>query len=542
MTAIYLPISSVDEMHYATISAEKILNCHTMLNGDVNLQMCKNRIHKHLSQSGIIFLENGERQVLDPDFEQLVNGFWTPLVMQCMSSIIAVGFVPIVLLKTKTGHTVPTVPHPGTYEITIKPVRGCPIEYVYNDVRDLRSNEGKSYVSATVYTGFDHDPLVSGTITSYVQLLADSNLFIKQMSQNALDAEINSTHPPLIMERSNYHPTEYTESPDEHVFNSVADNDADNPQSYRRDASLAVENANELESGNSRIPAMTRKEHKLPERMKLAQYTRPQARSDFVEIKKTLQEAVCAVMGVPLAMFISQTYRGDVESLDETFQTTVRWWQMKLEYLLTKTYADIYSIEFQKAYVLAKIKEAGKALSERELKRLTDEASQNTKKINVAFPFVVEGTSDQLHHAYHRGLVGWETYGRLALTRLGIPSSELNEKDPWTEEERKSILLTSLKVNTEPTDNKRDRSDAKKKNGDRKGEEKKHKTGESKEVRKSKGRSHETDSDSDSSDGGDTRSNSKMPRGEKKTSRKTRDKGERESDERDRKKSKRDRR
>lgn len=78
---------------------------------------CGGRLRMEVHMEKMQFYFRGTHQKLSPWFRDVVDRYWTKFSQDCMDAVWVVGVVPVTWLVLRDGTVVPQVLHPGTYRI-----------------------------------------------------------------------------------------------------------------------------------------------------------------------------------------------------------------------------------------------------------------------------------------------------------------------------------------------------------------------------------------------------------------------------------------
>ena len=318
---------------------------------DATVRMCRRIIRQTLFSNGIEFSQRKARGIRpDPNMQDVMDDYWLPFCEDALDSAMVTGFVVVEIVK-QHGCRIPVVRRPGTFSIGFdasKPI----LEYV---VWDITSTADDPIPNTFVFDFFGSKPMQNGTIVSQMTAVLPDILYWQQMSALSLNMESHRAVPPIVTEVQE---KSGGRAQDDMEYDFYADGDgtADAEEAkFSRNASQVkqLQRQQELLSSYYRGEPVAQGHHEILERVtplpigqKITNVPQNQGRSDLVHLRKSYQDAVCGIMGVPRSMVMSDTpHKADTEGTHRTFQQTILYWRGKL----SKLAEDLYNIIYEKS-------------------------------------------------------------------------------------------------------------------------------------------------------------------------------------------------
>ena len=161
----------------------------------------------------------------------------------------------------------------------------------------------------------------------------------------------------------------------------------------------------------------------LPIGQRIVNMPQQTGRGDLVNIVKSHEDAICAVMGVPRSLFMSDTpHKSDAEGTHQTFQKTIISWKTSIQTACEQVYNIIYADKI-KSQLLAAMGKKRKRKPE-----VADVyALKKRLQVEIVFPISPFIGIEQLHAHYLRGVLPWDTYVEHACAAAGLPHQPMPE-------------------------------------------------------------------------------------------------------------------
>lgn len=439
-------------------------------NGDTVIKTCRGIISHFLLSNGLSFTWGRQNKKLTSAFQSLIEAHWIPFCQEAMDVIMVMGLLPVTIGKTSLGDPIPIVLKPGTYDITV---------YCDGDKKKYRvwrhneygliADKPAYFPDPTVHV-FDHfgcSPTLDGELTTAISCLMPKAYFEAGLYECATTAEILSSNPALVTEAR-----ESEAARQGLQWDIYADGDQTEAQEDdkfrrgRRDIAL-LERQKELYEAymiarrGGRVDSEKAKawdnEYPLPADRRIVHQMQARARTDLVNLTKSIQDEKCAAMGVPRSIIANDggVVRGNLEGQTENFHQTLLHWRDDLSRVLTKIYHATYGKGDARAIVneLTGSKGTPDANGEISVKRraplITEKdlyTAHEENFVTVSFPIRTAISHEKLIMMWSMGFIGWDTLSQEVLRSAQFPIGALDqEKDPWSKEERKAFVLQVVK-------------------------------------------------------------------------------------------------
>ena len=160
----------------------------------------------------------------------------------------------------------------------------------------------------------------------------------------------------------------------------------------------------------------------LPLGHKIVNMPQQTGRGDLCAQMKAHDDLICAVIGIPRSLVMSDTpHKTDEEGTHQTFQKTIMFWknsiQSACEQVYNVIYADIIKEQMMKAI--------GKKRKKTGLEDVY--ALRKRMQVEITFPVSPFVGPEQLYTHYQRGVLSWETYQQHACAAAVLPHEPLPE-------------------------------------------------------------------------------------------------------------------
>ena len=386
------------------------------------IHMCSHLISSQLLNNGIKFCEGSCRDNLidmDAQKELLIEEKWVPFCADLIESILAYGFAVV-----HVGDF-PSVLKIGTYWLKVEILESGYDWKVYK--RASGDEEMKNTYVFSVY-----DPLTDGTLNSPVYKVIPRLLFLKRLRETAITMETLRANPVVYSEIKEVQAQTEKEGAD---FNQYADaTAAETDDSYkfkRNKEQIAILNQQkdlyDQYLGKRRAGAARKSLDgvvPLPIGHTVKAPPMNTGRTDLTNLHKIIEEEVCATLGVPRSMIISDAGGGlnsgsvNTESTHETFMHTLIWWKKKIGIILSDLYNMIYIEELKK-----KIKDESDPYE-----------AKRKHSVNVYFPVTPFVKNETLRQLYEQGVISWHKYAMYALMNVSLPIDDMEDNPPEIDE------------------------------------------------------------------------------------------------------------
>ena len=386
------------------------------------LHMCSHLISSQLLNNGIRFCEGSCRKNvvdLDAETQMLVEDKWVPFCSDLIESILSFGFAVVHIGEY------PTVLKLGTYWIKVEILPGGYEWKVYR--RGSVDEEMENTFVFPIY-----EPLTDGTLNSPVYKVIPRLLFLKRLRETAVNMEMIRAHPVVYSEIKDAQNQGDKEGVDYDFYADAGVAEQNEELKYARNkAAVSLLNQQKdlydqflgkrhasvaQKSLNNVVPLPMGHSMKAP--------PMNTGRSDLANLHKIIEEEVCATLGVPRSMIISDTGGGlnsgsvNTESTHETFMHTLIWWKKKMGVILSDVYNMIYIDELKTR-----------------IKGEKDPYEAKRKfSIGVYFPVTPFVKNETLRTLYEQGVISWHKYAMYALMNVSLPLEDMEDNPPEIDE------------------------------------------------------------------------------------------------------------
>jgi len=384
---------------------------------------CRNVIHHHLFSNGILFSHRRGRIKPDPHMQEIMTDFWLPFCRDLIDAVLSMGFAVIRTIPMEDGLKIPVVLEPNscrvkmTYEMGIR-------NYI---VLDDQQNE---VPDTFVLDIFGYSPTIDGKLTSVMSNLLPQIQYINTLRGTSLSMEQKRTSPVIM--------TETVDTKVDNVeginYDYYADGDmqdTSNQNKFMRNKSSIQQLAQQQELYDSfftdgqmpsRGSSILDNVVTLPLGHRIVNMPQQTGRGDICAQIKAHDDLVCAVMGVPRSLVMSDTpHKSDSEGTHQTFQKTVNYWKNSVQSACEQVYNIIYAETIKQQMMQAMGKKR---------KRTTVEDVYALKKriqVEISFPVSPFIGLDQLYMHYQRGVLPWDTYVQHACAAAALPHQPMPE-------------------------------------------------------------------------------------------------------------------
>lgn len=414
----------------------------TFLRKTPMIYMCRNMIQHYLFCNGIGFSHRRGRIRPDPHMQEIMSDYWLPFCKDLTDSVMAIGIAVVRLISMEDGLKVPVIIEPGS----------CTIKMTYSfGVREYVALDGQNeqIPDTIVLDCFGHSPTASGQLTSVVDNLMPEIQYNNLMRGTAMSMEQKRANPVII--------TETVDTKTDRVEGVQYDYYADGDMQDNSDRNKFVRNKSSVEqlaqqqelydrffgggealsTGGNVLDNVVN----IPLGQKIVNVPHQTGRGDIVAQRKSFQDIVCGVMGVPRSLLMSDTpHKSDAEGTHQTFHKTVLWWKNKLQNACERIYNIIYAEDIKSQLMNAMGKK----------RKRTSIADVYTLKkriqVQIIFPVSPFMSNDDLYAHYQRGVIPWNTYVEHACANVSLPH------EPQPEPSQKSMDGPDEKKNKDNSD------------------------------------------------------------------------------------------
>ena len=394
---------------------------------------CRNVIHHHLFGNGILFSHRRGRIRPDPHMQEIMNDFWLPFCKNMLDSALTMGIAVIRIVQMEDGLRVPICLEPNACRIKLTHNLGLR-EYVAID------DQQQVIPDSIVLDIFGYSPSSHGGLRSVMSNLIPRIQYMNMIMGTALTMERKRSSP-VIMTEAVDTKTDNVEGINYDYYADGDMQDASDANKFQRNRSNVAQLAHQQAmydaffSGGLSTPstgsAVLDNVVTLPIGQKIVNMPQQTGRGDLVNIIKSHEDAICAVMGVPRSLFMSDTpHKSDAEGTHQTFQKTILSWKTSIQTACEQVYNTIYADAIKTQLMAAMGKKR---------KRKPDVADVYALKkrlqVEIVFPISPFIGIEQLHMHYARGVLPWDTYVEHACAAAGLPHQPMPEpqqKEPDT--------------------------------------------------------------------------------------------------------------
>ena len=394
---------------------------------------CRNVIHHHLFGNGILFSHRRGRIRPDPHMQEIMNDFWLPFCKNMLDSVLTIGIAVIRVVQMEDGLRVPICLEPNACRVKIIQNLGIR-EYVAID------DQQQAIPDSIILDIFGYSPSAQGGLRSVMSNLIPRIQYVNMIMGTALTMERKRSSP-IIMTEAVDLKSDNVEGINYDYYADGDMQDASDANKFQRNRSNVAQLAQQQAmydaffSGGLSAPstgsAVLDNVVTLPIGQKIVNMPQQTGRGDLVNIVKSHEDAICAVMGVPRSLFMSDTpHKSDAEGTHQTFQKTILSWKTSIQTACEQIYNTIYADAIKTQLMAAMGKKR---------KRKPDVADVYALKkrlqVEIVFPISPFIGIEQLHAHYARGVLPWDTYVQHACAAAGLPHQPMPEpqqKEPDT--------------------------------------------------------------------------------------------------------------
>ena len=405
------------------ISENEIKYASAFLRKSPVIYTCRNVIQHHLFSNGIVFAHRRGRIRPDPHMQEIMTDFWLPFCRNMVDAILSSGIVAIRIVELDDGLRVPVVLEANSCQIKMKYELGIREYICLDQQRDEIPN-------TLVLDSFGFSPNIAGRLTSIIANLLPQIQYINTLRGTCLAMEQKRTSPIVMTETvdtkvDNVEGVNY----DYYADGDMQDNSDQNK--FMRNRSSVQQLAEQQQmydsffseghmpsKGSSALENVVT----LPLGHKIVNMPQQTGRGDLCAQMKAHDDLICAVMGIPRSLVMSDTpHKTDAEGTHQTFQKTIMFWKNSIQTACEQIYNVIYA---------DKIKEQMMKVIGKKRKKSTVEDVYALKKrmqVEISFPISPFIGPEQLYIHYQRGTITWERYQEHACAAAALPHEPLPE-------------------------------------------------------------------------------------------------------------------
>ena len=409
--------------HGVSIDRHGIRLNSTFLRKTPIVYTCRNVIHHHLFSNGIVFSHRRGRIKPDPHMQEIMSDFWLPFCRDLVDTVLSLGFAVVRIISLEDGLKIPVVLEPNS----------CRVKMLYNmGLRDyvVLDDQQNEVPETFVLDIFGFSPTPDGKLTSIMSNILPQIQYINTLRGTSLTMEQKRTNPVVM--------TETVDTKVDNVEGINYDYYADGDMQDTSDQNKFLRNKTSVQQlaqqqdlydnffsngqmqsrGSSALDNVVT----LPLGHKIVNMPQQTGRGDLCAQIKTHDDLICAVMGVPRSLVMSDTpHKTDSEGTHQTFQKTINYWKNSTQAACEQVYNIIYA---------EKIKQQMMKAMGKKRKRTTVEDVYALKKrmqVEISFPVSPFIGLDQLFIHYQRGVLPWDTYVEHACAAAALPHQPMPE-------------------------------------------------------------------------------------------------------------------
>lgn len=394
------------------------------------IQMCRNILRQFIFAKGVM-VEGGDLKNAEDE--------WMQFCEDALDMALVMGLVVYRIVPTPAGR-VPVVVPIDLVKLGMK-IDSSGITFVVREEGNTSPNE--ELQDAHVFYDFGYNPFFNGKVKSVVACLVPDLHFTLSMQDAARSMELSRAAPPVMTETSD----KTTKGSDDIEYGFYADVDvaeqAEEAKFQRTNAQMkALFDQQDLYRrwlGDDDVDAAPSGMYPLPAGHKYVNRQLPEGRSDFTQLRRSVQDIVFGAFGVPRTLiFADGTHRGDQEGTHKTFVHTVTWWKRTIGRLASEAYMIIGAKDLAKQVRDSKRKadEVGGNVSSKRYKTSARDIYEAKKKNSPHFMFPTAPSLrlDEVHGLYDRGVLQWKQYLETMKLMTDLPI-DTSVPEPVKEEE-----------------------------------------------------------------------------------------------------------
>jgi len=409
--------------HGVILNRDEIRHTSAFLRKAPVIYTCRNMIHHHLFSNGIIFSHRRGKIKPDPHMQEIMTDFWLPFCKDMVDAILSMGVVVVRILQMDDGLRVPVVLEPNCCTVKMSYQMGVR-EYL---VMDDQQNEVPDTLVLDIF-GFS--PTMEGRLTSIVCNLLPQVRYINMLRGTCLSMEQKRTSPVIMAETVDTK----TDTVEGISYDYYADGDmqdtSDNNKFMRNKSAVQQLQQQQIlydnffsdgcmpSKGSSTLDNVVT----LPLGHRIVNMPTQTGRGDLCAQVKSHDDVVCAVMGVPRSLVMSDTpHKTDSEGTHQTFQKTVMFWKTNIQAACERVYNIIYAESVKKQLMQA----MGKKRKRADVEDVY--ALKKRMQVEISFPISPFIDSDQLYTHYQRGVLSWDKYVQHACASAVLSHEKMPE-------------------------------------------------------------------------------------------------------------------
>lgn len=391
-----------------------------------------------LMSTGLEFKANGKKQYLTHEFQKVVIRNWMPCGPRALSSYIAYGFIPVVIVQNEQGDPIPRVPDFEEYIIKQVVTKNRP-QYLFY-WRQTSTNgiinpenlfDDKPDPNVLLLFPWGEYPTPSGKYTSILNTLISDVTFMKRMMLYATVIEHKGAENPVYMM------PRHSEFNERLSMNYGPYQSNGNGNGVTRDHSMIVRNPIPVSSqkGQPNLSWASFQNTpdvviRLPENMEAVSHSRVAARSDLVPLREMMIQLVGAVLGVPASrlMSVGSRHSGDHDAEQQRYAATLRKYRSILDDFFTSSYHMCYRQDDELYY--KRLISSYIPRSPMTPEQLFAKVKQ-ARDISVTVPVIPSATEEKLYQSYQHGIIPFDELEYDVRQLLGLSMDYIPKDKPF---------------------------------------------------------------------------------------------------------------
>jgi len=397
--------------------------CSVFLRKTPVIYTCRNVLHHHLFANGIVFSQQKGGLKPDHHMQEIMTEYWLPFCKQLVDSVLTIGVAAVRIIHMEDGLSVPVVLEPNS----------CTVKTNYNlGIREycIMDSQNQEIPDTMVLDMFGFSPTIRGKLTSIVSNILPQVRYINMLKGASLHMEQQRTDP-IIMTETVDTKTDTVEGINYDYYADGDMQDTSDHNKFMRNKSSVQQLAEQQslydnffseghlpsKGGNVLHNVVT-----LPLGHRIVNIPQQTGRGDLCAQVKAHDDVICAVMGVPRSLVMSDTpHKSDSEGTHQTFQKTILFWKTHIQRACEHVYNVIYAENIQKSMMKAMNKK-------RKRSSVADVyALKKRMQVEISFPISPFISPDQLYVHYQRGALPWDTYVQHACAASALPHETMPE-------------------------------------------------------------------------------------------------------------------
>ena len=442
------------------------------------------------------WVRGNDVQMSHDGFSTHVQQHWQPFAIAMMRHLIMFGVCPYKITTLTSGDKAPVVPTFGTYFLTVQPTHDYQLQYrCYRTATNHMVSQNGYQEDTDMRVLVLNDLDTSGGLHGPLMTVLGIDAFVNDQMRNTTVANWISSNPTIVttsQEKANtrmehgMHTFTTSAQQENQQSDRMRSRDKHNIDALQRqmDAvkdfnlsqnSIARDSNTVLEKDSFSQQFQTRQHKKqyqgnmlpLPHGQTITNQVLPRPPHDLMHLLKWQTEIVCAVMGVPKALFGGKEGGGVGVGIKNSvnmrmLNITVNQWKRHLSTFLEKVYWDIYGQDAMQAIVEStpppprkkQKKEKAPAESPGPMAVLhTQDASHDARseisnadteptpdepasainadvpRVRFVFPFTPSASIEEISYLFDRGAIDQRTEAEYLCKSIGIPLTAVNLHD-----------------------------------------------------------------------------------------------------------------